>query len=122
MNGLEARPPFVAALALAATGLLFGAASVCAGEPATSMARRRSCEWQSVQAGADIGATYKWFVAVMRQDSPSIPEGWYSYSNVEPMTTRPIEAVITWSPVGADVDLHLANPSGTDIADYNRTT
>ncbi len=79
-------------------------------------------EWASVQGGGRGGETYKWFVAAKRSDDPSIPQGWFWYSNVLSIAPRSLEATITWSPVGADVDLHLANPSGTDIAYYNRTT
>jgi uncharacterized protein YfaP (DUF2135 family) len=35
---------------------------------------------------------------------------------------RSLEAIIQWAPLDTDVDLHLANPSGVDIAYYNPTT
>lgn len=76
-------------------------------------------EWQSVQSGGDPGAVYKWLVAAQRNDAPVLPEGWFWYSNQRSIVPRAYSAKITWSPLGADVDFHLANPSGTDIAYYN---
>lgn len=72
-------------------------------------------EWQNVQAGGDPGATYKWLVAATRNDAPAIPEGWFWYSNQRSIVPRAFSAKITWSPLGADVDFHLANPVGTDV-------
>jgi hypothetical protein len=79
-------------------------------------------EWASVQAGGAPGQPYKWFVAAQRADAPVIPEGWFWYSNAMTVIPRSLEAIIQWVPLGADVDLHLANPTGVDIAYYNRTT
>ena len=80
-------------------------------------------EWASVQAGGGApGQIYEWMVVAERQDAPAVPEGWYWYSDVRKVIPRSIEATIQWSPLGADVDLHLSNPSGTDIAYYNTTT
>ncbi|MCA1584919.1 MAG: hypothetical protein LC791_09160, partial [Acidobacteria bacterium] len=79
-------------------------------------------EWAAVQAGGTGGQPYKWLVAADRPDGQSVPAGWFWYSNISTIVPRSLEATITWSPVGADVDLHLANPSGTDIAYYNRVT
>lgn len=79
-------------------------------------------EWATVTAGGQAAQAYKWFVAAARSDAPGIPSGWYWYSDVRTVQPRTLEVVLSWSPLGADVDLHLANPSGTDIAYYNRTT
>lgn len=79
-------------------------------------------EWAAVQAGGGQGQPIRWLVAADRPDGQSVPAGWFWYSNISTIVPRSLEATITWSPLGADVDLHLANPSGTDIAYYNRTT
>lgn len=79
-------------------------------------------EWASVQEGGTPGQVYRWFVAAERADAPQVPNGWYWYSDSRSLIPRSIEVTITWAPLGADVDLHLSNPSGTDIAYYNRTT
>jgi hypothetical protein len=84
--------------------------------------RPTDAEWAQVQAGGGVGQPYKWFIAAQRSDAPVIPEGWFWYSNVMTVVPRSLEAIIQWTPLGADVDLHLANPSGTDIAYYNTTT
>lgn len=78
-------------------------------------------EWQSIQSGGSQGQIYKWVVSGGTSDAPIVPTASW-YSNTRSLTPRALEATITWSPLGADVDLHLANPSGTDIAYYNRTT
>jgi len=76
-------------------------------------------EWQSAQSGGDPGAVYKWMVVAQRNDAPSIPDGFYWYSNQLSIVPRAYSAKITWSPLGADVDFHLANPVGSDVAYYN---
>jgi hypothetical protein len=69
-----------------------------------------------------VGQPYKWFVAAQRSDAPVIPESWFWYSDIRTVIPRSLEAIIQWVPLGTDVDLHLANPSGTDIAYYNTAT
>ena len=79
-------------------------------------------EWEQVQNGGNQGQTYKWMVLGTRSDAPVIPSAGSWYSNVKSLVPRSLEATITWTPVGADVDLHLANPGGSDIYYQNRTT
>ena len=75
-------------------------------------------EWQSVQSGGYPGDVYKWLVLAKREDDElaTVPEGWFWYSNQRRIIPRAYSAKITWSPLGGDVDLRLANPSGTDIS------
>lgn len=84
--------------------------------------RPSDAEWAAVQAGADAGQVFEWFVAADRADAPSVPEGWFWYSDIRRVVPRSLEAIITWTRLGQDVDLHLSNPSGTDIAYYNTAT
>ena len=79
-------------------------------------------EWASVQAGGSPGDTYKWMIAGQRSDAPVIPAGNLWAGNVRSLVPRTLEDQISWTPLGGDVDLHLANPSGTDIAYYNTST
>ena len=70
----------------------------------------RPCRPVAIQDGD------RWFVAATRPDAPDVPQGWYWYSDIRTVVPRSIEAIIQWAPLGADVDLHLGNPTGTDIA------
>lgn len=78
-------------------------------------------EWDQVVLGGQNLSQYKWFVAATRGDAPIIPEGWFWYSNTLTFSVRSLHIRITWDKLGADVDLHLSPPSGSDIAYYNRT-
>lgn len=80
-------------------------------------------EWQALQSGGNPGDVYKWLVAAKREDDAltTVPEGWFWYSNQRRIIPRAYSATITWSPLGGDVDLRLANPSGTDIS-YDHPT
>lgn len=79
-------------------------------------------EWTDVLNGGAPGVSYKWMVIGQRQDDPAVPEGFFWYSNILSLVPRTLRGQIDWQPQGTDVDFHLANPSGTDIAYYNRTT
>ena len=71
----------------------------------------------SVQSGDDPGVVYKWLVTARRSDGDIVvPEGWCWYSVQRTSVPCAYSAKITWSPLGADVDFHLANPGGSDIA------
>jgi len=87
--------------------------------PGATSYKPTDAEWQNVQTGGDPAAVYKWLVAAQRNDAPVLPEGWFWYSNQRSIVPRAYSAKITWSPLGADVDFHLANPVGEDIAYYN---
>jgi hypothetical protein len=81
-------------------------------------------EWLQLQQGGSQNDVYQWFVAGFAspggQGNPQIPEGLLWFSDMRSFTVRSLHIQITWTPLGADVDLHLQPPSGTDIAYYNR--
>jgi hypothetical protein len=77
-------------------------------------------QWLQLQQGGTATDTYEWFVTAYASGDPQIPTGTPWYSNLRSFSVRSIHIRITWTPRGADVDLHLKPPTGQDIAYYNR--
>jgi len=81
-------------------------------------------EWLQLQQGGAPTDTYEWFLAASVSAAGSdgqVPAGVPWCSNLRSFTVRTLHIRITWTPLGADVDLHLKPPTGEDIAYYDRT-
>lgn len=76
--------------------------------------------WLAVLAGGTPDTVYKWYVEGTSTGDPEVPAGSVWISNLMTLTARTIHGRITWTPLGADVDFHLAPPAGQDVAYYNR--
>ncbi|MBF0275912.1 MAG: hypothetical protein HQK84_11845 [Nitrospinae bacterium] len=77
-------------------------------------------DWQTVVAQASANTTFKWHVKGYNDASPRMPASDGFMSNTHSFTMRAYHIQVTWSPVGADVDLHFTNPSGSDCYYSNR--
>ncbi|MBI1851556.1 MAG: hypothetical protein HYR85_14540 [Planctomycetes bacterium] len=81
-------------------------------------------EWRSVFDGADASTRFQWAILGRNTAAPATPAGLGLFgsnfpSNAHRFRARSIEIRLTWSPVGADVDLHLRPSSGFGTSGYN---
>lgn len=80
-------------------------------------------EWQAITSQSDNTGMLQWAVLGYNSLDPRMPPAWglgNFLSNVQYFQLRAYHIRLRWSTLGADVDLHLSPPSGTDCYYNNR--
>lgn len=80
-------------------------------------------EWQAITAQSNDTGEFQWAVTGYNSADPRLPTaaGLGKFvSNTQTFKLRAYHIRLTWTTVGADVDLHLTPPSGTDCYYANR--
>lgn len=77
-------------------------------------------EWQAITAQADESGIFQWVVVGHNSANPRMPASGNFASNQQNIKLRAYHIRLTWDNLGADVDLHLSPPSGTDCYYNNR--
>ncbi|MBU4199116.1 MAG: YfaP family protein [Verrucomicrobia bacterium] len=80
-------------------------------------------EWAAIASQSDDTGKFQWVVLGYNSLDPRMPADWALgkfISNMQSFQLRAYHVRLTWTTLGADVDLHLSPPSGTDCYYANR--
>jgi len=80
-------------------------------------------EWQAIAAQSDDTGEFQWAVTGYNSANPRMPEaaGLGKFvSNTQSFKLRAYHIRLTWTTLGADVDLHFTGPGGSDCYYGNR--